>query len=71
MTSFNASNDFQLSNLSEEDIKKKLLNLDNSKAAGIDQISEGRCRSINSSPKTYNNKFIDKPINNLRRVQNC
>ena len=49
----NASNDFELSNLSEEDIKKKLLNLDNSKAAGKDQISEGRCRGINSFVKKY------------------
>ena len=32
------SNDFELSNVSEEDIKKILLSLDTSKATEIDQI---------------------------------
>ena len=34
----NVSNDFEFSNVSEEDVKKILLSLDTSKAAGIDQI---------------------------------
>ena len=37
-TSCNVSNDFELSNVSEEVIKKILLILDTSKAAGMDQI---------------------------------
>ena len=37
-TSCNVSNDFEFSNVSEEDVKKILLSLDTSKAAGIDQI---------------------------------
>ena len=36
--SCNISNDFEFSNVSEEDIKKNLLSLDTSKAAGMDQI---------------------------------
>ena len=37
-TSCNVSNDFEFSNVSEEVIKKILLNLDTTKAAGIDQV---------------------------------
>ena len=37
-TSCNISNDFEFSNVSEEDIKKILLSLDTSKAAGMNQI---------------------------------
>ena len=37
-TSCNVSNDFEFSSVSEEDVKKILLSLDTSKAAGIDQI---------------------------------
>ena len=37
-TSCNVSNDFQLSNVSEEIVKKILLSLDTSKIAGMDQI---------------------------------
>ena len=37
-TSCNVSNDFEFSNVSEEDVKKILLSLDASKAAGMDQI---------------------------------
>ena len=37
-TSCNISNDFEFSNVSEEHVKKILLSLDTSKAAGIDQI---------------------------------
>ena len=37
-TSCNVSNDFKFSNVSEEDVKKILLSLDISKAAGMDQI---------------------------------
>ena len=37
-TSCNVSNDFEFSNISEEDVKKILLSLDTSKAAGMDQI---------------------------------
>ena len=37
-TSCNVSNDFEFSNVSEEDVKKILLSLDTSKAAGTDQI---------------------------------
>ena len=37
-TSRNVSNDFEFSNVSEEGIKKILLSLDTSKAAGMDQI---------------------------------
>ena len=37
-TSSNVSNDFEFSNVFEEDVKKILLSLDTSKAAGIDQI---------------------------------
>ena len=37
-TSCNVSNDFEFSNISEEDVKKILLSLDTSKTAGIDQI---------------------------------
>ena len=37
-TSCNVSNDFEFSNVSEKDVKKILLSLDTSKAAGIDQI---------------------------------
>ena len=36
-TSCNVSNDFEFSNVSEEDVKKILLSLDTSKAAGMDQ----------------------------------
>ena len=42
----NVSNDFEFSNVSEEDVKKILLSLDISKAVGMDptsKISEGRC----------------------------
>ena len=38
-TSCNVSNDFEFSNVSEEDVKKILLSLDTSKAAGMDQIT--------------------------------
>ena len=38
-TSCNISNDFEFSNVSEEDAKKILPSLDTSKATGIDQIS--------------------------------
>ena len=41
-TSCNVSNDFEFSNVSEEDVKKILLSLDTSKAAGIDQMP-GKC----------------------------
>ena len=37
-TSCNVSNDFEFSNVSEEDVKKISLSLDTSKAAGMDQI---------------------------------
>ena len=37
-TSCNVSNDFEFSNVSEQDIKKILLSLDASKAAGMGQI---------------------------------
>ena len=37
-TSCNVSNDFEFSNVSEEDVKKILRSLDTSKAAGNDQI---------------------------------
>ena len=37
-TSCKVSNDFEFSNMSEEDVKKILLSLDTSKAAGMDQI---------------------------------
>ena len=37
-TSCNVSNDFEFLNISEEDVKKILLSLDTSKAAGIDQM---------------------------------
>ena len=37
-TSCNVSNDFEFSSVSEEDVKKILLNLDTSKATGMDQI---------------------------------
>ena len=37
-TSCNVSNDFEFSNVSEEDVKKILLSLDTSKATGMDQI---------------------------------
>ena len=37
-TSCNVSNDFEFSDVSEEDVKKMLLSLDTSKAAGMDQI---------------------------------
>ena len=37
-TSRNVSNDFEFSNVFEEGIKKILLSLDTSKAAGMDQI---------------------------------
>ena len=37
-TSCNISNDFEFSNVSEEDVKKCLLSLDTSKVAGMDQI---------------------------------
>ena len=37
-TSCNVSNDFEFSNVAEEDVKKILLSLDISKAAGMDQI---------------------------------
>ena len=37
-TSCNVSNDFEFSNVSEEDVKKILLSLDTSKAAGMDGI---------------------------------
>ena len=37
-TSCNVSNDFEFSNISEEDFKKILLSLDTSKATGMDQI---------------------------------
>ena len=37
-TSCNISNDFESSNISEEDVKKILLGLDTSKAVGMDQI---------------------------------
>ena len=37
-TSCNVSNDFELSKVSEKDVKKILLSLDSSKAAGMDQI---------------------------------
>ena len=40
--SCNVSNDFEFSNISEEDVKKILLSLDTSKAAGIDQMP-GKC----------------------------
>ena len=36
-TSSNVSNDFEFSNVSREDVKKILLSLDTSKAAGMDQ----------------------------------
>ena len=38
-TSCNVSNDFEFSNVSEEDVKKILLSLDTSKVAGMDQIT--------------------------------
>ena len=38
-TSYNVSNDFEFSKVSEEDIKKILLSLDISKAAAMEQIS--------------------------------
>ena len=37
-TLYNVSNDFEFSNISEEDVKKIVLSLDTSEAAGIDQI---------------------------------
>ena len=37
-TSCNVSNDFEFSNVVKEDIKKILLSVDTSKAAGMDQI---------------------------------
>ena len=37
-TSWNVSNDFEFSNVSEEDVKKNLLSLNTSKATGMDQI---------------------------------
>ena len=37
-TSCNVSNDFEFSNVSEEDVEKILLSLDSSKTAGMDQI---------------------------------
>ena len=37
-TSRNVSNDFEFPNVSEEGIKKILLSIDTSKAAGMDQI---------------------------------
>ena len=37
-TSCNVSNDFEFSNVSEEDVEKILLSFDISKAAGMDQI---------------------------------
>ena len=37
-TSCNVSNDFDFSNVSEEDVKNILLTVDTSKAAGMDQI---------------------------------
>ena len=37
-TSCNVSNDFEFSNVSEEDVKNTLLTLDTSKATGMDQI---------------------------------
>ena len=43
-TSYNVFNDFELSNVSEEIIKKTLLSLDTSKAAGMDQISSNFLR---------------------------
>ena len=38
-TSCNVSNDFEFSNVSEEDVKKIFLSLDTSKSAGMDQIT--------------------------------
>ena len=37
-TSYNVSNDFEFSKISEEDVKKIVLSLDTSEAPGIDQI---------------------------------
>ena len=37
-TSCNVSDEFEFSNVSEEDVKKILLSLDTSKATGMDQI---------------------------------
>ena len=75
-TSCKVSNDFEFSNVSEEDVKKILLSLGTSKAAGIDQIPAAFLRDgaeapllaiIGSSFGKYK-KFINKIINFPRGV---
>ena len=74
--SYNVSNGFEMSNVSEEVIKRILLGLDTNNDARIDQIpgkisSEGWCRSIGFFSRDIlerYNEFINKTINLLRRV---
>ena len=57
---------FELSNLSEEVIKKILLSLNNSKAAGIDHIQAKSLRNgveLLDLPQRNYNKFKNKTIN--------
>ena len=69
-TSCNVSNDFEFSNVSEEDVKKILLNLDTSKATGMDQIPAKFLRDgaeVLALLWKYNT-FINKIINLPRGV---
>ena len=68
-TSCKVYNGFEFSNISEEDVKKILLSLDTSKAAGIDQIPAAflLLAIISSSFGKYK-KFINKIINFPRGV---
>ena len=69
-TSCNVSNDFEFSNVSE-DVKKILLSLDTSKAAGMDQIPAKFLRDgaeVLALPFGEYNKFINKIISLPRGV---
>ena len=73
-TSCNISNDFEFSNVSQEDVKKILLSIDTSKAAGMDQIPEKFLRygtEVLASSFGKHDKFINKIISLNRGVQNC
>ena len=56
-TSCNVSNDFEFSNVSEEDVKKILFSLDTSKAVGFDQIP-AKCLRVGS-------KVLALPLGNI------
>ena len=69
--SCNVSNDFEFSNVSEDEVKKILLSLDTSKAAGMDQIPAKFLRDgadVLALPFGEYNKFINKIISLPRGV---